>query len=483
MAESLKALAYQDESWPDPVEWIEKNFWIPELRGPIVLEEYHKDALREALSRDPETGLFNYSMVVWSDIKKSIKSCLAAAVGMYFAFHTSWGEIYFIANDLNQADSRVAMYFRRAMELNPDFKNVYRTRGYRMTMKSNNTVVQAIPIDPAGEAGSNADLIVWSEMWGATGSAQAKMYVEMALSPTKHGRSLQWVETYAGYREQSETLYGLYENGVTNGKRVWPDRTYHTNFEGQQVLDAYKSGSQFTLWNGTPRCSWQPKGYYDDEKKKLIPSEFNRIHRNIWASAIDTFVPIEWWDACLDTNMPVPTSKTSFVIALDAGVTDDPFAMIMVWRHPTEPDECCVHYTRRWLPPQGGKIDYEPIEKEFIRLIEEYHVVCAPYDIYQLHYFATRISKMNIVWMKAFSQTTDRLIADSQLRVMIRDRRIHHDGSHIHLRQNIMNAMAQVASEDKENRKIRIVKASKDKKVDMTVALSMAVATCMKLNL
>ena len=32
------------------------------------------------------------------------------------------GEIYMIANDLKQADSRVAKYFRRALDLNPDFK-------------------------------------------------------------------------------------------------------------------------------------------------------------------------------------------------------------------------------------------------------------------------------------------------------------------------------------------------------------------------
>ena len=43
---------------PDPVTWIEKNFYIPEnrkdprLKGRIKLIDYQRDVLREALSTD-----------------------------------------------------------------------------------------------------------------------------------------------------------------------------------------------------------------------------------------------------------------------------------------------------------------------------------------------------------------------------------------------------------------------------------------------
>ena len=484
----MKKSGEQDSEWPDPVDWIEENFWIPELKGPIVLMPYQRDALREALSRD-ENGDFNYSTVIWSDIKKSAKSSIAAAVIKWFALHTEWGEIFMVANDMKQADTRVAHYLRRSFELNPAFKDAYRLRHNRMTIKETRTIVEPVPIDPSGEAGTNADFIQFSELWGAHEEAKTRMFSEMSLSPTKQGRSIRWIESYAGFREQSLLLWSLYERGVLNGEQLWPDRLYETNFEGQHPLELFREGRMLCMWNTKARCPWQERAYYDEEEKNLPDAQFRRLHKNEWVSAIDTFVPIEWWDACTDNNMPMPTEKTSFVIALDAGVSNDPFAMVMVYRHPEIPEDTCIHWTRRWLPPKGGKLDFLGTEKDpgpeltLLGHITNNRVVCVPYDEYQLHDMATRFKRKRLVWMYAFSQMGDRLKADSQLRDMIRDRRIHHNGTHEHLRKNIMNAMAQITSEDKEDRKIRIVKASKEKKVDLTVALSMANYQCVKLNL
>ena len=117
----------------DPADWIETHFYIPELHGPIVLADYQRRCLREALRKDA-SGNFVYSTIVWSDIKKSAKSTIAAAVANYVAWHTAWGNIYMVANDLQQADSRVGYYARRAVELNPDMARVVKIRpsGYYM---------------------------------------------------------------------------------------------------------------------------------------------------------------------------------------------------------------------------------------------------------------------------------------------------------------------------------------------------------------
>src|SRR3990172_3441700 len=123
-------------SKPDVVDWIEKEFYIPEtrndpiLRGRMVLQPYQKDVLHEALSKD-ENGLYKYSIIVWSDIKKSAKSTIAAAVNLWGTEFSEFGERYIVANDLNQANSRVNEYIRRAISLNPKFCNVYSKRGYQ----------------------------------------------------------------------------------------------------------------------------------------------------------------------------------------------------------------------------------------------------------------------------------------------------------------------------------------------------------------
>jgi hypothetical protein len=136
---------------PDVIRWIEHNFYVPELMGPVRLAPYQKAALREALRKD-DLGNFVYSLIVWSDIKKSIKSTIAAALALYVAYHSPWGSVKIIANDLDQADSRVNYYIRRAIELNPKMKKEISTRGYTTTLP-NKAMIKAIPIDPEGEAG------------------------------------------------------------------------------------------------------------------------------------------------------------------------------------------------------------------------------------------------------------------------------------------------------------------------------------------
>ena len=456
----------------DAVTWIENNFWIPETRSTIPMMQYQKDCLNHILTPG-EDGNFPYSVIIWSDIKKSAKSTIAAAVAQWMALSIDYAEIYIIANDLKQADSRVAAYFRRSLELNPDMRGRYRQRGYK-TIFDNGSFVEAIPIDPSGEAGSNADAILWSELWGAHQEAQERMWSELTLSPTKFGKSFRWVESYAGYSEESQLLYSLYEQGVMQGTKVFDND-----------LEAFKNGRMFCLWNTVPRCPWQTKEYYDSEASVLTPEEFARMHRNQWASATEIFVPLEWWLAC-ERPYPPPAKYEPQIIALDAGVSDDTFGIVVLSRHPDDNESVVVREARNWKPPKGGKINYQgttenPGPEIFIReYCKANNVVEITYDPYQLEDMAGRLKREGIAFCKAFPQGSQRLISDSELRSKIRDRRVWHSGQY-ELTQHVKNANAQ--KDEKEDRKIRIVKRTQQLKIDLCIALSMATHEVMRLNL
>lgn len=479
---------------PSAVSWIEGNFFIPETRndlhlhGRIGLQPYQRDALHEALTPD-ENGNYKYSIVVWSDIKKSGKSTIAAAVNLYRATFTEFGEFYVIANDLKQADSRVAHYIRRAIELNPNMRRRYKQQGYRITAPSG-AYVEAIPIDPSGEAGTNADMITFSELWGSHEDDKQKMWVEMTLSPTKYGRSFRWIESYAGFMEESELLYSLYETGVKQGELLWPDRLYNVT-EGQPTpLELYvnKSAGMLCLWNTQPRCPWQTKAYYDSERQILPVNQFDRIHRNQWVSSTETFVPLEWIYACHRKDEEWPTLKQnhSMVIALDAATSNDSFALFMGCRHPYLPDEVLTMFAQKWVPSKiTGKIDFQGTddnpgpEKVLRKLIKNYNVVQVCFDPYQLYDFCNRLKKEGLAWFKPFNQGTDRLIADSQLRDLIRDRRFWHRGEP-DLIDHFGNANAKL---DEQDSKIRLVKRVDKLKIDLAVAASMASNTVLYLNI
>ncbi len=485
--------AAERSSIPSPVAWIEKNFLIPEtrrdpdLRGRMLLQPYQRDALNEALTPD-ENGDYKYSLIVWSDIKKSAKSSIAAAVNLYRAEFTEWGEFYIIANDLKQADSRVSHYIRRAIQLNPKMQKRYKQQGYKITTPSG-SFIEAIPIDPSGEAGSNADQMTWSELWGANEGAKQNMWAEMTNSPTKHGKSFRWVESYAGFAEEAELLYSLYELGVRQGHLLWPDRLYNVTGSAPEPLELYVNDSarMLCMWNTKPRCPWQTPDYYAAEAKVLQPNQFERIHRNQWVSSTETFVPMEWWESCRrdPKEWPEVPKNHPHIIALDAAVSGDCFGLWMGCRHPQKPDEILVQYAQKWTPPHRGKIDFQGSEEhpgpELVvrRLIKDYNVIEVAYDPHELHDLSTRLMREHLAWFRAFSQGEDRLIADAQMKDLIRDRRIWHRGEQ-DLAEHIQNADA---ADDKQDRKLRIVKRAESMKIDLAVSQSMGVAELLRLNL
>lgn len=456
----------------DPCDWIETNFFIPELNGPIQLAPYQKAVLREAYRRD-ERGRFVYSTVIWSDIKKSIKSSIAAAVCLERASHLRYGSIKIVANDLKQADSRVAYYARRAVELNPLLRSAVTINRYQMRFP-NKTLIEAIPIDPKGEAGGNDDFIVFSELWGAKGTAAERMWSELTLSPTKFGKSQRWVETYAGFTGESTILEGLYQSAVKEGALL---------DLGIAGLEVYANGPILCLWNTRPRLAWQTDDYYASEASVLHPSEFARMHRNEWQSSSQSFVPLAWWEQCRTDNLPPMGQYQDIVIALDAAVSNDSFGLVGVSRHRSpnsdNPDDdiIAVRVVQKWTPPPNGTINFDVV-KTFIRdLCKRLHVSTVVYDPYQLHSFATDMLNEQIVAFSKFNQGSPRLLADKRLFDFIRDRRILHSNE-ADLREHVMNANAQISTDDHQ---LRIVKRSEHLKIDLAVCLSMAADYCMRM--
>lgn len=453
----------------DPIGWITDNFVIPETGKPITLHSSQSVPLEQALTR--EDGKFIYSTVLWSAIKKSAKSSIAAAVGMWFAFRKPFSSVKVLGNDLKQAESRVYEYMRRAILLRPDWRETIKVNNYKIILP-NQSVIEAIPIDPTGEAGGNDDLVLYTELWGWKSKKHQLMWTESTLSPTKYGESLRWCESYAGYSGESPVLETLYTSGVKEGRVLSAEHETYVN-------DAARL---FVLWNTQPKLSWQTDAYYAQEAASLTPNEFRRVHHNDWSSSVDAFVPIEWWDAC-QSELPPLERHQPIVVALDAAVSGDCFAIVGVSR---VGETVYLRFARKWTPPPNGKIQYSdpqnPDNPEtpegFCRWIRS-HFNCVEfaYDEYQLHDFATRMMQQGIGFFNPFSQGADRLVADKELHDIIRDQRIVHDGN-ADVREHVQNANRKA-----EGEKLRIIKRVEHMKIDLCVATSMAANRAKFLNI
>lgn len=461
------------------IDWITTEFYIPEIVGKadppaMPLADYQRAVLREAMRRD-ESGKFIYDLVLWSDIKKSAKSTIAAAVTLFRALNTPWGSFKIVANDLEQANSRVFYYLNRAVALNPAIKARVAAKQYRLSIEDMHSQIQAVPIDPSGEAGANDDFIEFTELHGAKSKAQVQMWAEMTIPPTKHGYAQRWIDTYAGFAGESPLLEDLYDRIVKQGQQL---------DLGEPGLEVYANGRQLALWNTIPRLPWQTPEYYASEAVTLPENQFNRIHRNQWGTSLATFVPYEWWTSCQREYTPCD-AKTPEVFALDAAVSGDCFAILGVSRQ-----QGLVHkrYCRIWIPPANGKIEYsnphDPEDRAYpegeIRyLAKTRNVIEWAYDPYQLHDLCTRLMRSGVGWFREFPQGEDRLKADKQLYDDIRDQHILHDGDPV-LSEHIKNANAKT---DPQDHTLRIVKRANSLKIDAAVALSMANHEARRLNI
>jgi phage terminase large subunit-like protein len=470
--EQLEAARKRQAAWKideavdaDPVGWITTNFYIPETGKPIDLYPSQEVPMRQALGRDAD-GNFIYSTVLWSAIKKSAKSSIAAAVGMWFAFRKPYSSIKVMGNDLKQAESRVYEYMRRAIMLREDWRATIQVNNYKMTFP-NGSVIEAVPVDPTGEAGGNDDLLLYTELWGWKSQKHQQMWTESTLSPTKYGKSLRWCESYAGYSGESPVLEQLYLSGK-NGRVLLEEYETYAN-------DAARL---FMLWNTRPTLPWQTPAYYAQEQSSLLPSEYARVHRNEWTSPEQSFLEdIAMFDLC-KADVPKLEAGEPVVVAIDASVSGDCFAIVVVSRRG---EKIYLRECHIWKPRGGRRLDYGAPDgpKAYLReLASRLNVVEFAYDQYQMHDVAVELTREGIGWFRPFQQGQERLVADRHFYDIIVSRKFAHDGLQHDLREHVGNA-----NRATDGDKFRIVKRAEHLPIDGCVATSMGCMEAKRLNI
>lgn len=322
-----------------------------------------------------------------------------------------------------------------------------------------------------------------SEMWGYREKHKERLWSEMTIPPTRWGKALRIVESYAGFTGESLTLQNLYRTGVKRGAR-------HPHFPDIPVF--YNAAAKMlAYWDHEPRMPWQTPDYYAQEAAVLVPSEFDRMHRNQWVDPVNKLIPSEWWEQCQDVVRDgVPLSPLDdtvpAVLGVDASVSHDSVAAVIITRHPERPQtDSAIRLCRVWYPPKGGKIDLtDTLEKWIREVFKRYNIVKLVYDEYQLHKLVTDLRKDIGIYAASFSQSTGRTTADKMLFDMIVSRQIVHTGDP-ELNKHINNVHGKTSGTG-----IRFVKPDTSTEhgitinpIDGAVAASMANFECMRLNL
>ena len=357
-----------------------------------------------------------------------------------------------------------------------------------------------------------------SELWGYSSRDARRLWTELTPVPTRE-RSVRYVETYAGYENESSILNDL-EDRIKDPKqsrRLTHEDLAYCGLEwpwlGQELPFFVNIPSRtLAYWDEgvvARRMPWQTPAYYEAQAVDLRQADFERLHENKRVTSVDTFMPVEWWDACADITMPPVSHTQPIVLGADASVSSDCMALVGVTRDTRagRGSDILQRLLYSWEPTRGHPLNYSLTLEPTIRRLctghihprhesctdhslvgqlgvcvpgEPYNIVQIAYDPYQLHDMMTRLTGEGIVWCRPFSQMEARMVADKALYDLVRDRRLTHTGDYV-LRQHIANAAAKSSPSD--NTRMRIVKKAEGSKIDAVVALSMAVSECLRLSL
>lgn len=268
------------------------------------------------------------------------------------------------------------------------------------------------------------------------------------------------------------------EPGDTLLKVTCPECNSESVGTNDVMVDFKVKSKVITLLTKDNEANLSP-GYTEDRALSLTESEI-RVHLMAeWEDLEDSerFLPsISLWDAC-EERLPALLNTEPLVVALDAAVSGDHFALVALSPHPdsSRRNTVAIRWAESWVPPRGGKINYQGTddapgpEKRLRWLCKNYNVVQACYDPYQLHDMATRLSVEGVGWFEVFSQQNKRNESDMQLLQLILEKRIAHEGQR-NVRDHVDNADRKV---DDDDHKIRMVKRERLLKIDLAVATSM----------
>ncbi len=123
-----------------------------------------------------------YAIRLWSEPKKSGKTFLAALIALYYALTRPDSEIVCLANDQEQAESRVFVTAVKLCQYNAELGVSARIVASEIRF-ANGSTVRAASSDYKGAAGGRQLLTIFNELWAYDSERAARLFEEMTPPP------------------------------------------------------------------------------------------------------------------------------------------------------------------------------------------------------------------------------------------------------------------------------------------------------------
>ncbi|MBA7493956.1 hypothetical protein ES702_04522 [subsurface metagenome] len=446
MKAEAKAPQFNDPAYGgDIVKFGEEQFFIPETRKPIILENFQKKEILGPLFYAEKRP----TMALIGQTKKSGKSTIGAMVASWFLFQgENYSEVYLAARDKDQASWIIFSKLVKAIRMNPQMLARCKITSDSVELPHKGSVLRCLPTEVSA-AGLNPNLVIFDELHLYEYESMRRFWEELTTVPTrKHPLIL--IVTYAGYNtDEDNLLYSLYKKGL----------------EG-------KDSTFFFYWSGKNLMPWQTKAYLKQQKGRLRLGTYKRLHCNEWTSGEEAFISDTAWDACVDQKLKpsLPSKEIHITTGIDIGVKSDYSSCVSVSR---DNNKVRLVTYKIWKPTKKNPIDLEAVETYVEELAKGYILDNVLFDPYQFHRSGMSLKKQGI-HTEEYPQTSDRLVKMGQLLydlITQGNMELYPDEE---LRREALHTKAK-----ETQRGWRLTKAGSGK-IDAIIALAMACAGCIE---
>lgn len=436
----------------DPVAWIEGTLINPETGKRFQLLPDQGRVLRMALTPGPD-GDLPYRDILYSAIKKSGKSTFGAICMIYVicALGGRFAEGYVLANDYEQAKSRIFTMCVRIVEASP----MLRAKIVSDTiMFSNGATIQAISGNYKSAAGSAPTFIIADELWAFTTEGSQRVYAECTTTPTRKP-SARMVVSYAGILGESELLERLVKRAL-QGNEVEPN--------------VYVQPGMFAFISHGPIAPWQTQEWIDEQRASMRPADFMRQMLNEFTAGETGFIDMDLYDLCVDPDLKpcIQDQSMPVYIGIDASTKRDSTA-IAVCTSDRQSGRVRLVNHQIFQPTPDDPLNFElTIERFLLACKSRYAVKKVFYDPSQMASTSQRLVLSGLP-MQEYLQTPSNLLDMGQnLYDLISKRQI--DFYHA---PEIRLAMSRAVARE-SSRGWSIGKAKQSHKIDIVIATAMA---------
>ncbi|MBA7562435.1 hypothetical protein ES695_19505 [Candidatus Atribacteria bacterium 1244-E10-H5-B2] len=435
----------------DIINFAEEQFYIPESRRPIVLQEFQKDKIFRPLFY----GSRPYTMALLGEPKKSGKSCIASLIASWYLFTQGIRpgedvEILLCAADKDMASWIIFDKLKKSIQMNDKMRRQAKITADSITIPHKNSVVRVLATDVSA-AGQNPDLVIFDELYLYRYEGMKDFFEVLTTTPTKPHPLILIVSTAGFDTDEDDLLFGLYNKGLNLEKK--PDPSFYFWWDDGEEAN---------------RMPWQTKKYLDQQRGRLREGTFQRFHYNYFTSGMEVFITSEDLDACIDNKLrpPLPSKSISIITGVDIGLRHDTTALVSLTR---KDNKIQLIDCKTFQGKVGREVQLEEqVEAHILKLAKNFNLTEVLFDPYQFTRSAQTLANKGLK-LTEFPQTLDRLTQMSQnLYDLIRGGNIVFF-KHKELRKHLLSAKAK-----ESNRGWRLIKAKASSKIDISIALAMS---------